>query len=218
MTTPIAYAFVSNETTETYMWFLQSLQKFMKLRKDAIFVTDKCQSLVASLERGFPSSTAILCTWHMKENFKSELKGVFKSKEDAAICMDAVKRMINSSTKEEFEYAHDLYKLTATEPKNMKVVVKNKNGKNDEETPVFKTYEYFVNNWLPIKHKWAGYLVNRVDHFGCRTTQRVEGSHSTLKSSGYLTTRVPILNALNGVDEKAAGSTKKSPISKKASR
>ncbi|KAL7312392.1 hypothetical protein PS15m_008154 [Mucor circinelloides] len=60
--------------------------------------------------------------------------------------------------------------------------------------------EYLNNHWLPIKEKWAGYLVSQTYNFGCKTTSRVEGSHAALKA-GLLSTRSSLDVCLDEVDK-----------------
>ena len=60
--------------------------------------------------------------------------------------------------------------------------------------------EYFDENWQPIKHMWAGYLTIELCHFGCTTTQRVEGSHAVLKRSVALSSRTNLNTMFDIID------------------
>ncbi|KAG1111649.1 hypothetical protein G6F42_014961 [Rhizopus arrhizus] len=75
-------------------------------------------------------------------------------------------------------------------------------GKNDSD-PVkyYKAMEYLNSHcWLPIKEKWAGYLVSQTYNFGCKTTSRIEGSHAALKAS-LLSTRSSLDVCFDEVDK-----------------
>lgn len=145
-----------------------------------LFVTDKCQALMTALSKVFPDSLTFLCSWNMRENFRAELKkGVFLSSECLNTCVNALEKMINSINKEDFHRALATYTETATNRGNLKTTAVI--GKSN--TVEFKPHAYINNNRLPIKHKRAGYLVNKHQHFGCTTTtQRVEGNHAALKA------------------------------------
>ncbi|KAG2209243.1 hypothetical protein INT47_005535 [Mucor saturninus] len=65
MSTPITYAFVQNEKTETFLCFLKAFQQAISscsregLTPD--FVMDKCLALMNAIEQIFPSSQIMLC-------------------------------------------------------------------------------------------------------------------------------------------------------------
>ena len=82
-TVPIAYGITARETTEAYTWFLQALKDRAYNHNDTmcrapVIVTDKSAALMTAINLVFPASSAILCTWHIFENFKKNLSDVFK--------------------------------------------------------------------------------------------------------------------------------------------
>ncbi|CAN0840081.1 hypothetical protein LINGRAHAP2_LOCUS2735, partial [Linum grandiflorum] len=42
--------------------------------------------------------------------------------------------------------------------------------------------DYLQKEWIPCRHRWAHYHTNKVFHLGNTSTNRVESSHSSLKS------------------------------------
>ena len=125
-----------------------------------------------------------------------------------------VNDMINSSSEENIQIALDNYKKYATDDRKLTYSGKYKTinekvksqkdhfGKNDSD-PVkyYKAMEYLNSHcWLPIKEKWAGYLVSQTYNFGCKTTSRIEGSHAALKAS-LLSTRSALNVCLDRVDK-----------------
>ncbi|KAG2191897.1 hypothetical protein INT47_005344 [Mucor saturninus] len=64
MSTPIAYAFVANEKTETYLWFLkafkQAISSCSREGLTLVFVTDKCSALMNAIEQFFPTAKPCL--------------------------------------------------------------------------------------------------------------------------------------------------------------
>lgn len=201
MTTPIAYAFVSNEQKETYIWFLNALKQAMfsndSLDKSAgmneeecrpVFVTDKCAALMNAIEHVFPTSQNLLCTWHISQNFKNELSNIFVDSENKQICMELLKKMMVTTSEYEFKSFYKEYKAIATNDLLLK------------DCSSYEAQEYLDNNWMICKDKWAGYLTCNNTHFGCTTTQRVEGSHSALKR-GAMSSRVDLLVAFSEVDK-----------------
>ena len=96
--------------------------------------------------------------------------------------------MINSRTKAHYQKAYASYKALGS----------NKNLLKDSSK--YKALTYFDTNWEPIKHMWAGYLTKELCHFGCTTTQRVEGSHVVLKRSVALSSRTSLRSMFDIVD------------------
>jgi hypothetical protein len=45
-----------------------------------------------------------------------------------------------------------------------------------------KTKKEDLDKMDKMKKKWAGMYVNKMAHFGCQSTNRVEGGHATMKS------------------------------------
>jgi hypothetical protein len=123
------------------------------LCRTPVIVTDKCTALMSAIRTVFPDSSAILCTWHILENFKKNLSDSFKDKKDKELCLDLVRDMINSLTKEQFQQAHRKYQAIASNKSLLK------------DPANCKALNYFSINWEPIKHMWAGYLTKKTLSF-----------------------------------------------------
>lgn len=60
-------------------------------------------------------------------------------------------------------------------------------------------YEYFENEWISCKEKWAGYITCKLNHLGCTSTQRAESSHHALKKG--VSAVLPLEGAFRNVNE-----------------
>ncbi|KAI7890364.1 uncharacterized protein EV154DRAFT_590289, partial [Mucor mucedo] len=140
-----------------------------------------------ALEQVFSSSQTMLCTWHISQNFNKELSHIFLKVEDKQKCIDLIRGMIVSYTEEEFNTTCEKYRITAI------------NSLLLQDNSSYKAQEYLDGNWLVCNDKWASYLTRMYIHFGCTTTQRIEGTHSALKR-GTMSTRLALLSAFVEVD------------------
>ncbi|KAG2192281.1 hypothetical protein INT47_006914, partial [Mucor saturninus] len=179
MSTPIAYAFVANEKTETYIWLLkafkQAISSYSRESLTPVFVTDKCSALMNAIEQVFPNSQTMLCIWHMNQNFNKELSHIFLKAEDKQKCIDLLREMIVSYTEEEFNTTCEKYEEIATDSSLL------------QDCSSYKAQEYLESNWLGCKNKRAGYITRMYTHFGCTTSHRVESTHRALKSGSMST-------------------------------
>ncbi|KAI8542606.1 hypothetical protein RHMOL_Rhmol08G0150500 [Rhododendron molle] len=66
-------ALLPNETTETYMWVLETLMEAMDGKKPISVVTDGDKAMRQAIIAVFPSTTYRLCTWHLQRNAVSNV-------------------------------------------------------------------------------------------------------------------------------------------------
>lgn len=93
----IAGGWLSEETNETYSWFVQCLREvvwpYQKSVSPAIFITDSETALMNALDTCFPESSKILCRVHLRRNFKDNLQKYFAWKGDYEKCEKAINYM-----------------------------------------------------------------------------------------------------------------------------
>ncbi|CAG8536495.1 6761_t:CDS:2 [Scutellospora calospora] len=75
----IAGTWISDESKKSYMWIAEQLLSLIFFDIiSSVFVTDNNSALIGALKKKFPESSHLLCTWHVLNNFKKNLKKYFK--------------------------------------------------------------------------------------------------------------------------------------------
>ncbi|KAG2207240.1 hypothetical protein INT45_004629, partial [Circinella minor] len=201
----IGSAVVANEKTLSYVWVLQQLRDVVWTNesesKPRLFLTDDDGALTAALQLKFPDVPHVLCNWHIRNNFcKKVLQHVSKNgekeEEQYKAIISAVDDMLWKRRTEEFDDAVKEYKAKALE------------ACPDNEEGAADIIGYLNNTMLPYKQRWAGPWVESHKNFAARSTQRIEGFHSTLKtileSAGrMLHTFKSLHNCLHGFAQRA---------------
>ncbi|CAA0831094.1 Unknown protein, partial [Striga hermonthica] len=160
----IAYAIVNNETEYSYDWVLQRLRLMLESDKQlSVIVSDKESGLITPIQRNFPTTPHLLCTWHINRDVE-----------------DNVYRLTSKNKIIAQNFTHGKWK---------KVVEANTWQKyKDAVEDMIVTYakfphvlDYVDKTWLAHKEKFVKVWTDTVLHFGNTTTCRVESSHATLK-------------------------------------
>ncbi|KAH9248286.1 hypothetical protein BASA81_014090 [Batrachochytrium salamandrivorans] len=114
-----------------------------------------------ALEHTFPSSSNLLCVWHVQKNVLAKCKRQFTGEgwEEFLRCWTGV---VKARTEEDF--IARWRELCAS---------------YDEETP--SVINYLQDTWLPYKERFVSAWANRYLHLGNTATSRVGGAHATLK-------------------------------------
>ncbi|OMP07342.1 hypothetical protein COLO4_07421 [Corchorus olitorius] len=73
-TTVFAFALLNDETTETYVWVLETFLEAMCGKHPKSVCTDGAQSMRAALRRVMPTANHRLCAWHVAENAKHNVR------------------------------------------------------------------------------------------------------------------------------------------------
>ncbi|XP_021718619.1 protein FAR-RED IMPAIRED RESPONSE 1-like [Chenopodium quinoa] len=74
-------AFITNKTTETFEWVLETFKKSMAGAKPKTIFTDQDQAMSNVIAKVLPNSRHRLCLWHLQKKFVSRF-GQLKSNED----------------------------------------------------------------------------------------------------------------------------------------
>ncbi|CAG8517675.1 8547_t:CDS:2, partial [Cetraspora pellucida] len=101
----ITGAWILDESEKSYVWIIEHLASL--IFSDifpSVFVTDNDLVLIGALGKIFPKSEHLLCTWHIMNNFKKNLKKHFSD-----ISFDEVVKIIDN-----FIYSRDYDALNAT--------------------------------------------------------------------------------------------------------
>ena len=73
----IAFAFLSGETEEDYLWALQYLRSLYEHSLPSVVLTDRCLAAMNAAATWFPSSKGLLCTWHVNKAVLQHCRPVF---------------------------------------------------------------------------------------------------------------------------------------------
>ena len=69
------FCFLKEEKQKDYMWALSKLAAILTPEtRPAVIVTDLEVSLMAAIDKIFPSSSHMMCTWHINKNIMSKCK------------------------------------------------------------------------------------------------------------------------------------------------
>ena len=163
----IAFAFLSGETEEDYIWALNRLKSLYGQCGTAlpsIILTDRCLACINASSTLFPSSTILICIWHANKAVFTRCQPVFSTSEEWKEFYGFWFLIINSSTIKEY---HD--RLLHFEQKY--------------HSEYLDQVGYIKTTWLiPFKEKIVKAWVNQATHFGNTATSRVEGIHALLKT------------------------------------
>lgn len=142
-----------------YEWFLDSMTAAYDENIDAVLVADKCQALMNALGKKFSTNKKLLCIWYMLNNVSDYCVGKFKTVAVKDECINSVYKMIYSTTESEYNDGF----------MNFQEATGNVNNYIDASKDL-TVYEYFVNEWISCKEKWAGYITCKLNHLGCTKT------------------------------------------------
>jgi hypothetical protein len=174
----VASVFLNAEKEDQYRWALSALQEFLA-EGDAppprVIVTDREHALINALKHHetFTLVPRLLCRWHVNMNVLAKTKGFFPKatrepngqiKRNPSFCrfLEAWNSLIKCATEDEFDRALAAF----TAPQRFPV-------------PAVK---YALDTWIkPWKEELVDCWVNRVMHFGFRTTSIVESLHAGMK-------------------------------------
>lgn len=139
MTPQLAIGFLSGEDEVDYTWVLEAMKELI-IQEDIdapkLFITDREEALMNTLDNVFPDSDHILCHWHINMNVVANCKKHFEYQEDFEEFFQAWLNVIDATTEEMYEE-----KLTEFKKLNEKAVL------------------YAVKTWLKLKEKLVGFTL-----------------------------------------------------------
>jgi len=155
LTFSVAFAFVESELADNFTWALQKLRGLIVKDEDIpqVIVTNRDISLMNAVQVVFPSSSNLLCRFHINKNVKSKCISIIHPKEKQDLVMNAWDFVVNSSNEREYMQRLALFEKVCSGFSNFS--------------------EYVKNMWLiPYKEKFVTSWTNQVMHLGNTTTNR----------------------------------------------
>jgi len=159
----LAFCFIAQETEPYYDWALECLLTIFtsnQIPLPDVFLTDREQALINSLNKSFPNSTHLLCTWHIQKNLVTNAAKLIKDKDLEAEMIRHWNNLIRLNSQDRF---FSSFETLASKYGN-------------------KFQEYMNSTWLPVAEKYSNAWTCRIPHFDHRTTSRMESAHSFIKS------------------------------------
>ncbi|XP_052171683.1 PKS-NRPS hybrid synthetase cheA-like [Diospyros lotus] len=183
LTFPVAFVFMNHEYEDNYTWAMERLKNVMGSNAcPGVIVTDRELALMNAIYKVFPSTTTLLCRWHISKNILAKCKKFFDRKETWEKFMLQWNLLVFAST--EIEYQSLLSDLMV------------------EYHAYEGALDYVRNTWLnDYKEKFIAAWTNKVLHFGNVTTNRAESAYVKLKrylgsSQGDFESSWKIINSL----------------------
>jgi hypothetical protein len=186
-----ASAFLPGEADVDFEWVLQKLKDVydaQKLPYPKVILTDADGALARAITTVFPTTTHLLCIWHVNKNLEKQIKPLFKKK-----CTVHGQEEINQFLNDEWNAfkAEWFDTISASTEEQWEEQWKAFQEKYDDEYPT--TIQYIKKTLLiPHKEKLVKFWVNQHMHWNNQATSRGEGLHGMLK--GGLTTSRGNLN------------------------
>jgi hypothetical protein len=163
----IAFAFLSGETEEDYMWALEQLRSLYEQCNTAlpsVILTDRCLAVINAASALFPSAAKLICIWHANKAVLARCQPAFPDAEKWKEFYGFWHSIIGSRTEEEYDERIARFQQKYA-PEHLNEV------------------GYIKATWLnPFKEKLVRAWVDQSTHFGNTATSRVEGIHALLKS------------------------------------
>lgn len=174
----IAFAFLSGETEEDYIWVLDRLRSMYELcgtRLPSVVLTDRCIACMNAVSYSFPAAISLLCLWHANKAVLRYCQPSFVQHKHGS---EAYQRDL-SNWNEFFDHWHSIIKSADEETFDQRV----QEIKRRYLPEYLDEVGYIKTTWLDLyKEKLVKAWVDQHPHFGNVVTSRVEGIHALLKS------------------------------------
>ena len=154
LTFSVAFVYLEAERVDNYTWAMEKLQSLMFFdRLPNVIVTDRELALMNAVRLVFPTTTNLLCRWHISKNVLGNCKKLFERKDKWEAFMSAWSVLVFSSKEDDYE--RNLRSLTTD----------------------YYTYpgavKYVTESWLtPYKERFVVAWTDKVMHLGNVTTNR----------------------------------------------
>ena len=166
----IAFAFLSGESEEDYLWALGQLKSHYEVsntRLPSVVLTDRCLACMNAVALCFPNAASLLCLWHANKAVLCHCQPTFTHKGQGMEAWDKF-----------YKFWHTIMQSADEEAFNKNV--------QEFENQYLPTYidevSYIKTTWLDLyKEKLVKGWVDQHLHFDNVVTSRVEGIHALLK-------------------------------------
>lgn len=174
----IAFAFLSGESEEDYIWALERLRSMYELsgaRLPSVILTDRCLACMNAVSRCFPAASSLLCLWHANKAVLQYCKPGFTK----AILGEGERQQAQKDWNEFYGCWHSLVRSIDENTFNSRLEDLERRYVSDHVREV----SYVKETWLDLyKERLIKSWVDQHSHFGSVVTSRVEGIHALLKS------------------------------------
>jgi hypothetical protein len=175
----IAFAFLSGETEQDYLWALdrlKSLYRICNARMPSVVLTDRCLAAMNAISTCFPTAASLLCLWHANKAVLRHCMPTFTRQQEGQL---QGKDQGLEAWNEFYNYWHLIMKSPTEEIFHERV-------SEFEQKYIPKYIEdvgYIKTTWLDLyKEKLVKAWVDQYPHYDNVVTSRVEGIHGLLKS------------------------------------
>ncbi|KAJ7964071.1 Protein FAR1-RELATED SEQUENCE 5 [Quillaja saponaria] len=156
------FAFLQKEGEKDYIWALSMFRNLLGVScQPSVIVCDKEFTLINAIKVVFPSTTNLLCVWHIEKNIVAKCKSHFEEGEDWDTFLSNWTCVRNSVSESKYHEALQYFESRYKE----KGVLLN----------------YIRSTWLPLKELFVVAWIEKCIHFGNHATSRAEGAHGILK-------------------------------------
>lgn len=162
----IGFAFISQETEQDYSWVLLALKQH--INNPLVFVIDREQALINSINYIFPMSKIQICQWHIECGLRKNISGYFKQ-------IDLAQNIFNWD-----KFLKDWYNMLKSS--NINELFTNYSIFINQYSKVNKKIESYIGStWCIHFDKFASPFTNYNPNLGVTTTSRIEGNHAIIK-------------------------------------
>ena len=154
LTFSVAFAYMDSEREDNYTWVLERLRSVMDADVlPELIVTDRDLALLNAIKRVFPTSSHLLCRWHISRNVLAQCKRLFETKKKWDKFIMSWNILVLSSTEDEY---NDHWSALQTD---------------------FSSYpdalRYVLDTWLSkYRERFVAAWTNTCRHYGNVTTNR----------------------------------------------
>ncbi|CAG8601231.1 6273_t:CDS:10 [Cetraspora pellucida] len=171
---------ISDKSEKSYTWIIEQFASLIFFDIFSyVFVTDNEAALINAIRKIFSRSEHLLCTWHVLNNFKKNLRKYFNNDS-----FDKIIKIVDS-----FIHSRDCEALDTAITAYNKLALLSLN-----ENEVLK----YFGRMMKVREKWIGIYTSRIMHFGATTMQHVEGTHLAIKH--VLETSGSLMRVFNYLD------------------
>ncbi|GJT05681.1 PKS-NRPS hybrid synthetase [Tanacetum coccineum] len=147
---------------ESYAWALTTFKKFLgDENQPSVIITDRELALMNAIKDVFPSTTSLLCVWHINKNVFSNCKTHFVIAEEFDIFMEDWNNLVYSTSEATYVKSLAEFELLYNDKKDV--------------------IKYVRDTWSPWKEKFVSAWTEKHLHLGNRASSRAEGAHAKLK-------------------------------------
>ena len=164
----VAFAFLSAEDTESFVWAFDQLKVALRTKGISqlpqIVAIDRALASINAITASFPLARPIICLWHANKAVAGHCKpDLYNDGEETWESFEAGwLGLIDSSSEAEFDSKWSTMRSTFG--------------------PKFgKHINYLWNTWLVYRQFFVRAWIDKSPHFGIRTTGRVESTHGLIK-------------------------------------